>query len=221
MIRDLEKNVVYLSDLLNDQLMLDAEELTKSLREQQQALRDALEEYKTAPSEQKKQALLKAIRDIKKRMSEIISELSRIRGSIPQDFVNQDALKTEDTMQDLEQIENMIQEGNLDDAMSQLEKMLTGTEKMLSEMRDGRQELGEREYAEATKKAQELYRELGKIEKEQRELSRKTDQKAAKILERMKERLGDPEAFIQKQLERIKKVKGKLKTAESGAHFAH
>ena len=219
MIRDLEKNVVYLADLLNDQLMLDAEELTKSLREQQQALRNALEEYKTAPSETKKQALLKAIQDIKKRMSEIIAELSRIRGSIPQDFVNKDALKTEDTMQNLDQIENMIQEGNLDDAMNELEKMLTGTEKMLSEMRDGRQELGDREYSEVTKKAQELYKDLNQIEKEQRELSRKTDEKAAKALERMKKRLGDPEAFIKKQLERIKKIKEKLKKAEPGAHF--
>jgi len=50
MIRSLEKNVVYLADLLNDQRMLDAEDLTKSLREQQEALRTALEEYRSAPA---------------------------------------------------------------------------------------------------------------------------------------------------------------------------
>lgn len=220
MIRSLEKNVVYLADLLNDQRLLDAEELTKALREQQESLRDALEEYRSAPSDEKKQALLDAIKDIKRRMAEIMAELSRIRGSIPQDFVNQDALKTDDTLKDMDQIEKMIQEGNLDEAMQKLEEMLNSSEKMLSEMRDGRQELGDREYAEATKKAKELYRELHKIEKKQRELSRKTSAKADKLLERMKKRLGDPEAFIKKQLKRIERVKEKLKQAREGAHFS-
>ena len=218
MVRNLEKNVVYLADLLNDQLMLDAEELTKSLREQQEALRNALEEYKTAPTDQKKQALMRAIEDIKKRMSEILAELSKIRGSIPQDFVNQDALKTEDTMDNLSQIENMIQEGNLDDAMKELEKMLNGTEKMLSEMRDGREELGEREYSEITKKAEKLYEDLKDIEKEQRELSKKTEEKAKKVQERMKERLGNPDDFVKKQMQRIEKIEKNLEQAKPGAH---
>ncbi|MEE2902562.1 MAG: DUF4175 family protein [Myxococcota bacterium] len=218
MVRNLEKNVVYLADLLNDQLMLDAEELTKSLREQQEALRNALEEYKNAPTEQKKQALMRAIQDIKKRMSEILAELSKVRGSIPQDFVNQDALKTEDTMDNLSQIENMIQEGNLDDAMNELEKMLNGTEKMLSEMRDGREELGEREYSEITKKAEKMYEDLKDIEKKQRELSQKTEEKAKKVLERMKERLGNPDEFVKKQIERIQKIEKNMKDAKPGAH---
>ena len=70
-------------------------------------------------------------------------------------------------MQNLEQIENMIQDGDLDNAMDELEKMLNGTEEMLSQMRDGRQELGDREYAEVTKKAQQMYKDLDEIEKEQ------------------------------------------------------
>ena len=89
-------------------------------------------------------------------------------------------------MDNLGQIVNMIQEGNLDDAMKELEKMLNGTEKMLSEMRDGREELGEREYSEITKKAEKLYEDLKDIEKEQRKLSQKTEEKARKVQERMK-----------------------------------
>ncbi len=220
MVGSLEKNVVYLADLLNDQRMIDAEALTEQLREQQQALREAIKDYKNAPDDQKRQLLMKAIQDIKNRISEITKELSKLQGSIPQDYVNPDALETKDTTEGMERVQKMIEDGDLDGAMEELERMLADTERMLSQMQEGREELGSREYSEVTEKAKELWKDLEKVEEQQRELARKTEGRAQEMLERMKERLGDADKFVKKQLARLDEVKKSLEGVEDGARVS-
>lgn len=219
MVADLEKNVVYLADLLNDQRMIDAEALTKQLREEQQNLRKALEEYRTAPTEERRRALEQAIREIKARISEITAELSKLRGSIPQDFVNPDALETQDTLEGMDRVQRMIEEGDLDGAMAELEKMLNETERMLAEMQQGREELGSREYSEITEQARELWKNLEEIEADQGALGRKAEQQSRAMLDAMKDRLGDAEAFIEKQKKRLDQAEKAVQRAEPGSHF--
>ena len=216
-IADLERNVVYLADLLNDQRLIDAEALTKRLREEQQNLRTALEAYRNAPDEDKRRVLLQAIHDIKERIQEITGELSQLRGSIPADFVNPDAIETQDTLAQMDQVQKMIEEGDLSGAMSSLERMLTQTEQMLSEMRGGREELGSREYSEITEKAQELWQNLEKVENEQSGIGRRAEQYSRQMLEKMKERLGNSDTFIEKQMKRLEQAQHNLERAELGA----
>ncbi|MFO0723715.1 MAG: DUF4175 family protein [Myxococcota bacterium] len=218
-VADLERNVVYLADLLNDQRLIDAEALTKRLREEQQNLRQALTAYRNAPDEEKRRVLLQAIHDIKERIGEITSELSQLRGSIPADFVNPDAIETQDTLEQMDQVQRMIEEGDLAGAMSSLERMLTQTEQMLSEMRGGREELGSREYSEITEKAQQLWQNLEKVEAEQSAIGRRTEQFSQQMLEKMKERLGNSDAFVEKQLRRLESAQHELEKAELGARI--
>ena len=220
MVGNLEKNVVYLADLLNDQHMIDAEALTRQLREEQQALRDALEAYKAAPNDHKRELLMQAIQDIKRRISEITKELSKLQRSIPQDYVNPDALDSSDTEEGMERVQKMIEDGDLDGAMAELERMLADTERMLAQMQEGREELGEREYSEVTEKARELWKDLEKVEEEQRDLARRTESHAQEMLERMKERLGDADKFIEKQTKRLDEIKAALESVEEGAHMS-
>jgi hypothetical protein len=220
LVQGLEKNVVYLADLLNDQRMIDAEALTKQLRQEQENLRKALEEYKSAPTEERRKALQQAINEIKSRIAEITSELSRLRGTIPQDFVNPDALENEDSLERMDRVQKMIEEGDLDGAMAELERMLEGTEKMLSEMQQGREELGSREYSEITEQAQELWKNLQEIENEQGALGRRMEQQSRAMLQKMKDRLGDADSFIEKQKKRLEQAQKAMEKAEPGAHFA-
>lgn len=214
MVAALEKNVVYLADLLNDQRMLDAEALTKALRTEQENLRKALEAYKAAPDDAQRKLLMQAIQDIKKRVQEITAELSKLRGSIPTDLMNPEAMEERDQLADMDKVQQMIEEGDLDGAMKQLEKMLTGTERMLSEMQQGRQELGSREYSEVTEKAREMWKDLEALAKEQGQLGQKIDQYAQKMQDKMKDRLGNADSFVAKQLKRLEQAGERLKRAE-------
>lgn len=213
MVRRLEKNVVYLADLLNDQRLIDAEALAKELRQEQENLRKALEEYKDAPTPEKRALIAQAIQDIKRRMQEIMAELSKLQASIPQDFVNQDALETRDAQEQLDQMSKALEEGDLDSAMEALDRMLQQTERMMAELSEGREELGGREYSEVFERAEKLWKDLGEIEKDQKQLAEQTDNLSREVLERMKDRLGDSDAFVEKQLERLKDAQSRLQEA--------
>ncbi len=218
MIGGLEKNVVYLADLLNDQRMIDAAALAKELRAQQQELKKALEEYKKSPDPEKRKLLSQAIKDIKNRIDEISEQLAQMRGSISPDFVNPDALQTEGSQDGMEMVQKMIEEGDLDGAMSELEKMLAQTEQMLSQLEGGREELEDREYSEITEAAGKLWKDLEQLEKEQRDLANKTEKMSKEMLERMKERLGDPSSFVEKQKKRLEQASQGLDRAKPGTH---
>ena len=213
MVRSLEKNVVYLADLLNDQRLIDAEALAKELRSQQKALRDALEEYKNAPTEEKRALIAEAIKQIRQRMTEIMRDLAKLQKSIPQDFVNRDALQPEGSRADMDALERMLEEGDLDAAMESLDKMLESTERMLSQLQEGRDTLQSREYSDIQQRASKMYEDLQKLEQAQRELSQRTEQMSRRMLDKMKERLGDPDAFIKKQVARLEQAKAFMENA--------
>ena len=213
MVRTLEKNVVYLADLLNDQRLIDAEALARELRAEQQALREALEEYKKAPTEEKRALIAEAIEAIRKRIREITSELAKLRSSIPQDFVNRDAIQPEGTQADMSEVERMLEQGELDKALEALDQMLERTERMLSQLQEGRETLQSREYSEIQQRAQQMYDDLQRLEQAQRELAQRTEQMSRKMLERMEERLGDAQAFIEKQVARLKRAQANLQEA--------
>jgi tetratricopeptide (TPR) repeat protein len=209
MVSDLEKNVVYLADLLNDQRMIDAEQLAKELREQQQALKRALEEYKTAPDDEKREAIAAAIEEIRKRIAEIMNEMARLSATIPQDFMNSDALQGGE----MDEMERLLEEGDLEAALEELERMLRETERMLAQLREGRQELSSREYSEIAEQAQKLWENLERLEQDQRDLAGKTERMSKDILDRMKDRMGDPKSFIDKQVKRLEQALEALEKA--------
>lgn len=219
MVTTLEKNVVYLADLLNDQRLIDAEALAKELREQQQALRQALEDFKNAPTEDKRALISESIKAIRSRIQEIMKELAKLKSSIPQDFVNQDALDANDSQDKLDEMQRMLEQGDLDAAMQALDRMLNQTEKMLSELQGGREELQSREYSEITQTANRLWKNLEEVAEEERELAKKTEQLSKNVLDRMRSRLGDPKAFIEKQKKRLQMAAKSMEKVRPEKHM--
>lgn len=213
----LERQAVYLSDLVDDQRMLDAEALAKDLRDQQRALRRALEDYQRAPTEEKRQLIAQAIEDIQSRIREIMSELAKLRSEIPQDFVNREAL--EDRAEGLDAVQRQIEEGNLEGAMRDLDRMLNQTERMLSQLQEGREELQTREYSEITKQAEKLWNDLAEVQERQRDLTKRTERISDQVQERSKRRLGDATDFIKSQLERLARAADALAKVRPERHM--
>lgn len=209
----LEESSVYLADLLNDQRLKDAEALTQALREQQQALRAALKRYKESPNPEDRALLAETIEQLRQKIAEISAELSKLRASIPPDFVNPDAIAAQPPAQ-LDALEKMIEDGDLDGAMLALDRMLGQTEQSLAALQEGRQEMASREYSEVAEQARKIQQSLDEIEREQRELARRTEAVSQELMGRMKSRLGEPEAFVERQKERLERAKAALKGAE-------
>ncbi|MCB9653428.1 MAG: DUF4175 family protein [Deltaproteobacteria bacterium] len=220
MVSGLEKNAVYLADLLNEQRMTDAERLVKSLREQQNALREAILAYRDAPDAEKRRQIAETIRDIKAKIREIGRELGKLSASIPQDLVNQDALESEDSMKMMDDVEKMMEDGDLDRAMAQLDRMLSASEEMIASLQSGRSELSRREYSEITERAQKIWDDLSKLESNERRMAAATEAIAKNVLERMKSRLGNADEFVQQQLRRLGSAKKNIDRARPPPIFS-
>lgn len=214
MIGGLEKNAVYLADLLNDQRMIDAQALAKQLRSEQQALKEALAAYKEAPTQEKRAELAKAIADIRNRINEIAKELAGLKTSIPTDFMNPEALDAQDDAAQMDRVQQMIEEGDLEGAMKALDKMLGNTEQMLAELGEGRDEMQSREYSEITEMAQEIWKDLEQLEKDQRDLARRTEMVSKELHDRMKSRLGDAGSFVERQKKRLEQARSTVAKAK-------
>lgn len=213
-IAHLETSLVYLSDLMSEQRMLDAESLSRELRKQQEALRQALLAYQAAPTEAQRALLSETIQKIRDQIREISQELSQLRASIPPDFVNAEALSPADPT-NLNAMEQLIEDGDLEGAMQALDQMLSDTERMIQELQGGRSELGSREYSEVQAKAQKIQEDLGQLQTEQRALARRTEGISKKQIERMQSQMTHLESFVKSQVERVKKAKDALDAADN------
>ena len=213
MVDRLEKNVVYLADLLNDQRLRDAESLAKELRAQQQALREAIEQYRQAPTDAARAAIRQAIEDIKAKIAATLSELARLQRSIPDRFMNEDAARGPDQTTDLDEIARMLEEGDLDAAMKQLDRLLGQTERLLAGLQEGRETLASQEYSEIAERAGRIYQNLTELERQERRLATQTESLSRRALERMRDRVGDEDAFVKRQLKRLQEAQ---RTLEDG-----
>ncbi len=212
-----ERQAVYLADLLDDQRMMDAEAIAKDIREQQEALREALEAYRDAPDDEKRRLMAQAIADIQNRIRELMSEIARLGTQIPQDFVNQDALA--DRSAGMEEVAERLEQGDLDGAMKALDRMLEQTDRMLSQLREGRAELKTREYSEITERAEQLWEQLEAVKDRQKDLARRTETIADEVRKRERERRGDDDGFVAAQLSRLEAAAKSLERARPDRHL--
>ena len=211
----LEQNAVYLADLLNDQRMIDAENLAKTLREEQQKLKELLEEYRAAPSQEAKAAIRTSIQSMQRRIREMMQEMAALQSTIPTDYMNRDALNQD--WKDLDALSKMLEDGDLDDAMARVDQMLQQSERMLAQLQEGRQTLGAREYSEIGQRAEEIWRDLEDLTMRQEELSRRTEEVARAARARLDAKLDATDGFIERQIARLERATDALKGGRNAA----
>lgn len=209
MVGNLEQDVVYLADLLNDQRMIDAETLLRELREEQRALREAMQAYRDEPTEEGRQEIAAQIDRIQRRIQDLLKKLGSLQQGIPSEYVNQDALDP-GLDQPLQQMQQLMEKGDLDGAMERVDRMLEQTERMLSQLQQGRNELQSREYSEIQQRAEEIWQELEDVTMRQRELARRTEEAARVAQERMSQRVEQADAFIEEQKRRLEQARAEL-----------
>lgn len=212
MVDTLERQATYLADLSNDQRMLDAQALAEALRDEQRALKEALEAFRDAPDDEKRAALAQAIERIQRRIRELREELAKLQGSVPTEYVNRDAFQSRDAAQSLEKMRELVEEGRFDEAMEEVDRMLSQTEKMLAELREGRQELQSREYSEIAQRAEEIWQDLEDVRMRQEELARRTEQISRAVRERSRERVKASDPFIERQVERLERARREIES---------
>ncbi|MCP4503221.1 MAG: hypothetical protein GY822_25065 [Deltaproteobacteria bacterium] len=217
-VQRLERHILFLEDLLNQQRLDETRQLGEELKQSQAALAELIDQYKKSGDEADRKRLLDEIKRMRKKMEELMERLSMLRREVPDEYLNHEAFETSEMKEQAKSLDELVESGDLDKAAEALNKMIEQTQKMVSELDESRERYGDDEYREQREKLERFGEELSALEKTQQSLVEKTQsmmKSAQKEAERqMKASFKDKLSEIQKEvgdaLKALEEIDGNL-----------
>ncbi len=215
LIAHLERDILFLIKMLNRERMSQVIDMEKDLSELAESLREELEKARDKKSELNTPEMKSMIKKLKETLQKIMEQLARQNQSLPDEFLNQNAfesLNMESFDSSLEKLMDLINQGKMDQAMEELEKMmddLRAFSDQLQDMQDNQQNLVDMEILN------QLNESLSKIEeleaKEKHLLDKTTDinkKLRSQQFKKFENRLQDFFQSLKKDVNDIQKLLG-------------
>src|SRR5204863_364979 len=177
-IREEEKDVLYLEDLL-DRARLDAmQEQGKELAASRRELAGLAEKLRKAQDEDTKKELLSEVERLRERIQDLMSRMSELAKGIQDEHLNREAAeamqKEQDLLGQLSDIQKKLQNGKIDDALRQLDKLSQQLERLEKDLQQkaGQQQSGQ--YAQEARALREAADQLRELQAKEQDLEKKT-----------------------------------------------
>jgi soluble cytochrome b562 len=217
--RELEKDVLYLEALLDRQRLEEMRALARELADGRQELARRLEELKAAPTDAAKRAAREEVGRLRERLLELMKAMAQLQRGIQDFHLNREALaelsKERDLLGGLDEIEKLLDEGKIDEAMQALEKLGEQMDRMAEALEEARDSQAENDPAlrELAEQLQGFERELSELREEQQEIARETEALKREQRREVEERLGREGANLVDEL-RAKVERARVQLAE-------
>ncbi len=206
LVETLEKHIIALKDLIDKQRYDALVAETERLSEMREELHRLLKEYAATGDKSLEKELLQRIAQMKSKIAELMQKLAEMNKLKPEEFTNLKA-RQEQQLNDLGQVEDMIRQGNLDEALAELEQMQTKLEEMLSDMQETSDELQEDLFGEQARELEDFTRQVAQLENKQKELKNDTDRQTEEYRKKL-------ERLMKNEYERLsKELAQKARTA--------
>jgi hypothetical protein len=129
LVKELEDDVLWLTDLIGRARLSDAQHVLDQLEATRARMRALLDELKSASDPVRKQQLLEEIARARAEVRELAQRLSQAQGEVPSDFVNYDALAQNTAEDPLDTMEKALEAGDMEAverALSELDAQIDG-----------------------------------------------------------------------------------------------
>ena len=198
-IKQLEKDIIYLDDLIAvariDELKLTAKDLLSA----QHDLQSLLQQYKDSQDPALRAQLQERIKDMRQKMLDLMQKMSAIKKTLPAEYRNMESasmLKLDDQMN---RLEKDLKEGDLESAGKELEQLANMLENMVSNINNAEDEFGGERYKEVREQLGEFANKFKELENEQQAVSQRSDELLKNYRKKAIERAGNNlEQFVQK-----------------------
>ncbi len=216
---ELEQTIILVEAMVARLALEDVAALADELHASKEKLRELIEAYKANPSDALKSRIMRDIQRLRDRIREMQARMAQIRQKLPQEFLNLDGLKKDDvakgldkTRDQLAELEKMLQEDRLDEALSALDEMSKALDELSASLDKDMQDLHEETNPELQKAISELMDQTRDLMKRQQEVADRTDAAAKKQAEAQRKAL---EEELAKQLNEARdKARQLRETAE-------
>jgi Domain of unknown function (DUF4175) len=179
-IREEEKDILYLEDLL-DRARLDAmQELGKEVAASRRELARLAEKLRKAQDEDTKRELLAEVDRLRERIQDLMQRMSELARGIQDEHLNREAAeamqKEQDLLGQLSDIQRKLQSGKIDDALRQLDRLSQQLERLEKDLqqRAGQQQSGQ--YSQEARALREAADQLKELQAKEQDLEKRTAQ---------------------------------------------
>ena len=179
-IKEEEKDVLYLEDLL-DRARLDAmQELGKELAASRRELARLADKLRKAQDEETKRELLAEVDRLRERIQDLMQRMSELAKGIQDEHLNREAAeamqKEQDLLGQLTDIQKKLQNGKIDDALKQLDRLSQQLERLERDLQQkaGQQQAGQ--YAQEARALREAADQLKELQQKEQDLEKRTAQ---------------------------------------------
>ena len=198
----LEGHILYLDDLVKRQRLQQARAAARELADTQARLRELLQKYKEAGDDQTRAEILKEMDALRRQLRELAQKLAMLQREMPQDYVNMDALADQDMGKPMEDVDRLMQEGDLEGALAALDRMAEETRRVLENIKDQEEGFGSQQYAELTEKLRKFAQEMDEVSAAQQSLLQQSNQTLEAARKRARD---DLKMDVEKFAERLQK----------------
>jgi len=219
---ELEKSILYLEGLLDKQRARDLVRLAKDLADRRRDLADAMAEYRSAPTDDKKQELLSRIGRMKERVKDLLARMSELSRGFNDEHMNEEALeelaRSKDLMGGLDEIERMLAKGDVEGAMKALDQMASSMDRMLAGLERTARMPDERN--EALMKEMLAFKEaIEKVQGEQQRTAEETEKLRSEYRKKIAERLKRAEAELARLAQLAGEARRDVEAAQPGITY--
>jgi predicted nucleic acid-binding Zn-ribbon protein len=181
-IEQVEQTIVLIEALVARLGLEELMALTDEIKASTQRLRSLIQDYKQAPTDALKQRIRRDIQRLKSRIQEIRERIAKLRQKLPEEFLNMEGLKDnkvaeglEKTESQLDDLDKMLEENRLDDALKAIEDMEQSLEELSKQLDEDMDDLNQETNPEMQKAISELMDQTRDLMKQQQELNDATD----------------------------------------------
>jgi hypothetical protein len=219
-IAQLERDVVYLESLLDRQRVEEIRELTESIARDQRELARLIEQFQATQDPALREEILRRVAALRQRISELMRRRAEMLRTIHDEHFNAEGLRELARQQDmrgaLEEIERLLREGKIQEALAKLQQLQAQTEQQLQ---NTNHQLG-RPDPELVKRFRDFAEALKGTREEQARLASETKSVRDRYREQLRERLrakgGGMKEAMRRDAEAVAQDYRKVKPGELG-----
>jgi len=183
-IADLERDALFVSDLLGRAHLAEAEALAAELAQIRQQLTDLMKRMESSDDPEARKEMMTAIARAQERLARLMQSLAALADHVPGEFVNADALRSKSADNALSAMAKAMQDNDLKTAEQKLADLTREVDELQQALRDGTLSFTQDRFGERNQAMEAARSELAALSEEQQRLA----QRSGQMLQRLGER---------------------------------
>jgi hypothetical protein len=208
LILELERDVIQLDDLLGKQRLEELLRVGDEMAQARDRLKQLMEQYKKSRSDAVKKDIEREMRELERKLAELQKKAAQLAHELPDQFLNKDAMGKNDLQSRLDKMREMMQRGDIDGAMAELERLSSSLDKMMSSMEGDLRDYRRDRFTDEDKKLAELEDKVNDLEHDEKQLKNETEQIRQRTRAEAQRQMRDKvEPFQKRAREKVAQIK--------------